>query len=175
VWYNGFAENTLSPGKEEVPLKTIITVSCPKRNNSTKLIRYGKTLDGYQKYQRQKRFRQFSPAKPAERVFKRYPPCPKCGKTTFLHHDRAHYFNYRCRDRKRRHSFFVPKTTVIAPASASKLLGKTDFKRMRFPVRVVLNALAMFYIGTTSFRKIALILRLIRHIDVSHQTISDWR
>jgi len=68
----------------------------------------------------------------------------------------------------------VPKPIAIAPASMSRLFGKTDFKRMRHPVYVILQAIVMFYIGTTSFRKIALILRLTHNIRVSHQTISDW-
>ena len=170
------------PERKKFSMKTIITVFCPKCNNSKKLIRYGKTPDGYQKYRCGKCSHQFAPEKPKTGLpshftppdKRKYPSCPKCGKASFLHHDRAHYFNYRCANKKCNHSFFVPKGSAIETSSASKLLGKTDFKRMRFPVHIVLNALAMFYIGTTSFRKIALILKLIHHIDVSHQTISDW-
>jgi hypothetical protein len=32
-------------------------------------------------------------------------------------------------------------------ASMSKQFGKTDFKRMRYPVHVILMALSMFYLG----------------------------
>ena len=45
---------------------------------------------------------------------------------------------------------------------------------MRYPVHIIVQAVAMFYLGTTSFRKIALIMRIIHNIKVSHQTISDW-
>ena len=103
-----------------------------------------------------------------------YPSCPVCGKATFLHHDKEHYSNYRRCDKLCNHSFFVPKPTSIAPSSVSKLFGKTDFKRMRFPVHVILMALTLFYLGRNSFRNIALILRTVINIQVSHTTISNW-
>ena len=56
----------------------------------------------------------------------------------------------------------------------SKLFGKTDFKRMRYPAHVILMALSMFYLGKSSFRNIALILRTVNNIKVSHTTISNW-
>ena len=56
----------------------------------------------------------------------------------------------------------------------SKLFGKTDFKRMRYPVHVILMALSMFYLGKNSFRNIALILRTVMNVRVSHTTISNW-
>ena len=55
-----------------------------------------------------------------------------------------------------------------------QLFGKTDFKRMRYPVHVILMALTMFYLGKNSFRNIALILRTVMNIQVSHTTISNW-
>jgi hypothetical protein len=48
----------------------------------------------------------------------------------------------------------------------SKLSGKADFKRMRYPVHVILTALSMFYLGKNSFRNIALILRAAMNIQV---------
>ena len=58
--------------------------------------------------------------------------------------------------------------------SISKLFGKTDFKRMRYPVHVILMALSMFYLGKNSFRNIALILRTVMNLQVFHTTISNW-
>jgi len=181
LWYNGFAENTSPHRKEEILLRKIIPVQCPKCNNSKKLHLYGKTLDGYQKYQCQKCFHQFAPDKPRKFIDgflpadkRKYPSCPCCGKASFLHRDFEHYSNFRCCDKKCNHSFFVCKPTSIAPASMSNLFGKTDFKRMRYPVHTVLQAITMFYLGTTSFRKIALILRLTYNVRISHQTVSDW-
>ena len=91
----------------------------------------------------------------------KYPRCPVCGKATFLHHDYKYYSNYRCCDKKCNHSMFVPKPNNILPASMSKLVGKTDFKRMRYPVHIIITALSMFYLGKNSFRNIALILRVL--------------
>lgn len=56
----------------------------------------------------------------------------------------------------------------------SKLFGKTDFKRMRYPFYVILMALTMFYQGKNSFRSIALILRTAMNVQVSHTIISNW-
>lgn len=68
----------------------------------------------------------------------------------------------------------MPKPTAISAPSMSKLFGKTDFKRMRYPVHVILMALSMFYLGKNSFRNIALILRIVNNIKVSHTTVSNW-
>jgi transposase-like protein len=54
------------------------------------------------------------------------------------------------------------------------LMGKTNFKRMRYPVHVILSALSMFYLGKDSFRNIALIMRTVFNIKVSHTSISNW-
>ena len=56
----------------------------------------------------------------------------------------------------------------------SNLTGKTDFKRMRYPVHIIISALAMFYIGKNSFRNISQILRIVNNVKVSHTTISNW-
>lgn len=72
------------------------------------------------------------------------------------------------------HSLFVSKPNSILSASMSKLIGKTDFKRMRYPLHVIITALFMYYLGKNSFRNIALILRVVNNIKVSHTTISNW-
>jgi transposase-like protein len=56
----------------------------------------------------------------------------------------------------------------------SALFGKTNFKRMRYPVHIIVTALSMFYLGKNSFRNISLILRTVFNISVSHTTISNW-
>ena len=56
----------------------------------------------------------------------------------------------------------------------SQLFGKTNFKRMRHPVFIIITALSMFYLGKSSFRNISLILRTAFNIKVSHTTISNW-
>ena len=103
-----------------------------------------------------------------------YPVCPVYGKAMFLHHDHKYYSNYQCCDKRCSHSIFVPKAAAVTAPSISKLLGKTDFKRMRYPVHTILTALSMFYLGKNSFRNIALILRTVMNIRVSHTTVSNW-
>ena len=56
----------------------------------------------------------------------------------------------------------------------SKLFGKTDFKRMRYPMQTIISALTMFYLGKNSYRNIALILWASSGIRVSHTTIGNW-
>lgn len=149
--------------------------SCPKCNNNQKFYKYGKDKFGNQKYQCRVCQAQFAPdAASSPRGRKKYPSCPKCGKASFLHHDYDYYSNYRCGDKSCYHSFFAAKPVNILPPSMSKLFGKTDFKRMRYPVQTILTAITMFYIGKNSFRNIAEILKLVMNIKVSHTTISNW-
>jgi len=158
--------------------------SCPKCNNNHLFYRYGKDSDGYQKYQCRNCWHQFAPDRPSVaregvgqtgRPRRRdYPSCPVCGKASFLHHDHEHYSNYRCGDKRCNHSFFVWKNTAISVPSMSTLFGKKDFKRMRYPVHLVITALSMFYLGKNSFRNISLILRTAFNIKVSHVTVSNW-
>ena len=56
----------------------------------------------------------------------------------------------------------------------SSLFGKHNFKRMRYPVQIIITALSMFYLGKNSFRNISLILKTAFNIKVSHTTVSNW-
>lgn len=154
-----------------------VSFSCPKCNNAHSFYRYGRDSEGYQKYLCRQCNHQFAPDRPragAGQTERKYPSCPKCGKATFLHHNHELYSNYRCCDKNCNHSFFVFKGTSISSPSMSSLLGKTDFKRMRYPVHTIITALSMFYLGKDSFRNISLILQLVFNIKVTHTTISNW-
>lgn len=158
-----------------------VPFSCPKCNNNHNFYRYGKDPDGYQKYLCRACSHQFSPDRPRAGEGKTgrprrrpYPQCPKCGGSSFLHHDHEHYSNYRCCSKRCNHSFFVFKGNAILPPSMSSLFGKINFKRMRYPVFLIITALSMFYLGKNSFRNISLILRTSFNIKVSHVTIASW-
>lgn len=88
-------------------------IQCPKCNKNHSFHRYGKDPDGYQKYLCRTCQHQFAPEHPRAREEHRrkYPPCPVCGKASFLHHDHEHYSNYRCGDKKCNQSFFEWKST----------------------------------------------------------------
>lgn len=154
-------------------MQKIVSIMCPKCNNIHNFYRYGKDSDGLQKYLCRKCNHQFVPSKPSKITQRKYPDCPVCGKYSFLHHDYEHYSNYRCSDKKCNHSFFVPKSNAFSSTSISKLFGKSDFSRMRYPVHVIVSALSMFYLGKNSFRNIALILKTVNNIKVSHTTVSN--
>ena len=155
---------------------------CPKCNNNQNFHRYGKDISGFQKYHCLVCRHQFAPENPLgpqgrphlQPNQRRYPSCPICGKASFLHHDFEHYSNYRCGDKRCYHSFFAVKPNAIAQPSMSTLFGKTDFKRMRYPVYIVVTALTMFYLGKNSFRNVSLIMRTVFDINVSHTTIANW-
>ena len=85
-----------------------------------------------------------------------------------------HYSNYCCSDKKCNHSFLEWKSAAITAPSMSSLFGKHNFKRMRYPIQIIVMALSMFYLGKNSFRNISLILKTAFHIKVSHTTISNW-
>ena len=152
-------------------------IRCPRCNNNHSFYRYGKDSDGYQKYLCRNCHHQFVPDRPRSEganCRRKHPPCPVCGKASFLHHDYEHYSNYRCADKKCNHSFFVWKSAAVTAPSMSNLFGKHDFKRMRYPVQMIITALSMFYLGKNSFRNISLILKTAFNIKVSHTTISNW-
>ena len=167
------------PKRRQILMVKLYQFRCPKCNNNQNFYRYGKDPDGYQKYLCRVCSRQFSPERPVAGEGKTgrarlYPSCPACGKASFLHHDYEYYSNYRCGDKRCNHSFFAFKGNAIAPPSMSTLFGKSDFKRMRYPVFLIVTALSMFYLGKNSFRNISLILRTAFNIKVSHTTIANW-
>ena len=161
-------------------MQKVYHYSCPKCNNNHSFYRYGKDSDGYQKYLCRNCRHQFAPERPsvaregAGQTERRYPPCPVCGKSSFLHHDHEHYSNYRCCDKKCNHTFFVWKAAAISAPSMSSLFGKHDFKRMRYPAHTVITALSLFYLGKNSFRNISLIFQTAFNIKVSHTTVGNW-
>ena len=122
-------------------MEKLYQICCPKCNNKTDFYYYGKDKHGHQKYQCKKCWHQWAPDTPKGLIgrprTKEFPACPVCAKAMYVHHDREHYIHYTCTDRKCRHSLFVPKPTAVSAPSMSKLFGKTDFKRMRYPVHVI--------------------------------------
>ena len=152
-------------------MQKVYHFSCPKCNNNHSFYRYGKDSDGYQKYLCRNCQHQFAPDRPSVarkgewQTERRYPPCPVCGKPSFLHHDYEHYANYRCCDKNCNHSFFEWKSAAISAPSMSQLFGKHNFKRMRYPVQTIITALSMFYLGKNSFRNISLILKTAFNIN----------
>ena len=153
-------------------MQKIVSLRCPKCNSSQSFYRFGKDLKGFQKYQCRSCYHQFAPDRPS--VIRKHPACPVCGRASFLHHDYPYYSNYRCVIKSCNHSFFVVKHLAVVPPSMTALLGKSDFKRMRYPVHLIITALSMFYLGKNSYRNIALILRVAFNVSVSHTTISNW-
>ena len=72
-------------------------IRCPKCNNNHSFYRYGKDSNGYQKYLCRNCHHQFAPERPRSEganCRRKHPPCPVCGKASFLHHDYEHYSNY---------------------------------------------------------------------------------
>jgi len=155
-------------------MQNIIAQMCPKCNNNHKFSKYGRDKLGNQKYLCKVCNHQFVPLSNPQTKLKKYPPCPSCGKSSFMHHDYRDYSNYRCCDKKCNHSFFTPKPTAKLPPSMSNLIGKHNFKRMRHSPFLIFTALTMSFIGKSSSRNIALVFRMVYNINVSHVTIAAW-
>ncbi len=128
----------------------IISHSCP-RCNSHSLYKYGKDKFGNQKYQCRKCKHQFAPdfvssgsrgVKPLPPEQRKYPSCPVCGKSAFLHHDYDDYSNYRCSDKKCNHSFFQATLPIFI-----------IFNHIPKPLSLYLN---MAFITTVYFLKYTL-------------------
>ena len=132
-------------------MQKIIHVKCPKCNNNQHFHKFGKDKFGNQKYRCLDCGYQFAPDFQPKTRMRKYPPCPVCGKSSFLHHDYRDYSNYRCCDKKCNHSFFAPKPTAALPTSVSALFGKTDLKRMRHSPFLIITVLYQFFIGKYLF------------------------
>ena len=52
--------------------------------------------------------------------------------------------------------------------------GKTNFKRLRHPVFIVMQVLMMFYVCNSPARKISRFLFLSFNVKISHVTICNW-
>jgi transposase-like protein len=160
--------------KGQCLMQKIIPCNCPKCNNNQNFHKFGKDKFGNQKYRCLVCRHQFALGFAPKTRMKKYPPCPVCGKSSFLHHDYRDYSNFRCSDKKCNHSFFTPKATAALPPSVSKLFGKTDLKRMRHSIHLIISVLTLFFIGKNSTRNISLMLYQLYNIKVSHVTIADW-
>lgn len=143
-------------------------IRCPKCNNDHSFYRYGKDPDGYQKYLCRTCQHQFAPDRPRSEganCRRKHPPCPVCGKASFLHHDYEHYSNYRCADKKCNHSFFVWKSAAVTAPSMSNLFENTilsvcviPFKWSSRLCQGFISARILFEISV-SYLKLPLILR----------------
>ena len=158
-------------------------VKCP-RCQSSDVYKFGKDpKTGHQKYQCKSCKHQgtfLNPVNKDERKFyprgskKGYPSCPLCKHAMYIHHDYKYYTHFQCGNKKCGHSVFIIKPTCIGNISSSNLLGKTNFKRLRFPLFVVMQALMLFYVCNSPARKISRFLLLAFNIKVSHVTICKW-
>jgi transposase-like protein len=160
--------------KGECLMSNNLPLLCPKSNNSHHFYRYGKDKFGNQKYQCRQCKHQFAPSHLPLKRKRKYPPCPKCGKCSFLHHDYQNYSNFRCSDKQCNHSFFSAKADCSLPASVENLFGKSDLRRMRFPVQVIVSVLTLYFMSKNSCRCISLLLSRLFNICLSHVTVAAW-
>jgi transposase-like protein len=68
----------------------------------------------------------------------------------------------------------VPKLFEIEQPSSDKVTGKTNFKRMRHPLHLVLTALNLYFFQNSTTRKVSEFLWMQHEIKLSHVTISKW-
>ena len=148
-------------------------IRCP-RCHSDKLYKFGFDKQANQKYQCQKCKRQFIASDGIGRPKMNYPKCPKCNKSTYLHHSYKHYNRYKCSNRKCNHIIVNYHNFNIDPASSEAVTGSLSMKGMRFPLQVIITALTLYYLNNTSTRAISQFLMNTFNIKVSHVTIANW-
>ena len=116
-------------------------IRCPKCKNNSSFYRYGKDSNGYQKYLCRNCCHQFAPERPmpeGANCRRKHPPCPVCGRASFLHHDYEHYSNYRCTDKKVQ-SFLSDEGH--ADETVVKIAGVTHY------IRFIIDSKTSFVIG----------------------------
>ena len=169
-------ERTIQISMKSISNNSSFNLVCP-RCFSNNLYRFGKDKDGFQKFQCKCCKRQWAPessAKPRSN-YNKYPPCPRCGKATFLHHDYQLYSYFTCSDKRCNHHFSVPKLVEIPNTSSSHIdLEKFTIKRMRHPFHIVFTALTLYFFDNSTLRKISQHLELVCEVKVSHVTVSNW-
>lgn len=157
-------------------MKKLYQISDLKGNNKTDFYRYRKDLPGHPKYQCKKsrsvgisghlrRLNVFTleQSTTLPTLFKREPyMCITIENTTSITSAKTNM-----------QAFCLCAEAISAPPM-SKLFDKIDFKRMSYPVHVILMALSMSVLRKSSFRNIALILRAVMNVQISHTTISNW-
>lgn len=148
-------------------------IKCP-RCYSDQLYKFGLDKQANQKYQCKICKRQFAPDSVSTRPKRNYPRCPKCGKSTYLHHTYKHYNRFKCSDRKCNHIIVEHHNFNIDNSSSNKLIGASSMKGIRFPLHIIITALTLYFLNNSSTRAISQFLLTTSGIKVSHVTIASW-
>ena len=152
----------------------INNIICPKCF-SKDLYRYGKNKHGFQKYQCKSHrcLHQFTPDKPKKIPSSKYPKCPVCGASTYLHHDYEFYSRFTCNSKKCNHHFSVIKPSIFLKEVA-KLPNAINLKRLRTNINLVIEALFIYFGGACSTRYIAKHFANIKSFKISHVASYKW-
>lgn len=151
-------------------------IVCPKCFHHSYYL-YGKNHHGDQKYQCKSCKSQFTLASFKHRINKpnKYPRCPKCGKSSFLHHDYDFYSYFTCCDKLCNHHFsIIKKSNFSALLHQEVLKYSINLKRLRTHLSIIIDALYLFFICSSSTRAISLYLFDRKNISISHVAIFKW-
>jgi len=142
---------------------------------SKNLYKYGKEpIHNLQKYQCKSCKRQFTKSS-FDKPKSKYPKCPICGKGTFLHHDYLYYSHFTCNDKKCNHSFKVIKDSTIKKISPEFIkASKFSIKRMRTKLKIIIDALYMYFVNNSSTRAISNFFKDRYDYYISHVSIHKW-
>lgn len=147
-------------------------ICCPECF-SKNLYKYGKDKTGKQKYQCKTCHKQFTKNSSAKQKLN-YPKCPICGAGTYLHHDYEHYSRFKCNSKKCNHIHVVLKKSVFYEPLAQEINSKFNFKRLRTNLNIVIDALYMYFSGSSSTRAISQYLLHRKNFKISHVAIYKW-
>lgn len=150
-------------------MSKIFNICCPDCF-SKNLSKYGKDKTGQQKYRCKTCQRQFTKESSAKHKLN-YPKCPICGAGTYLHHDYEHYSRFKCNSKKCNHIQVVLKKSVFYEPLAQEINSKFNFKRLRTNINIVIDALYMYFSGSSSTRAISQYLLHRKNFKISHVAI----
>lgn len=149
-------------------------INCPNCF-SKNLYRYGKDKKKQQKYLCRDCNKQFSVnSKITKDSNLNYPKCPICNSGTFKHHDYAHYTRFKCNSKLCNHVQVVLKHSTFKDEISNFIPKKINFKKLKTNINIVIDALYMYFIGSSSTRAIAKFLWDRKNFKISHVSIYNW-
>ncbi len=149
-----------------------INLTCPECYHND-LHKYGKNKSGKQKFLCKNCHRQFT-SDSHNKPKLNYPKCPVCGAGTYLHHDYEHYSRFKCNSKKCNHIHIALKKSIFYSPMVDEIKSNFNFKRLRTNINIVIDALYMYFSGSSSTRAIAQYLLHRKNFKISHVAIYKW-
>lgn len=153
-------------------------ISCPDCFNND-LQKFGfDPKTNLQKYRCKSCGRQFTLASlmpKSKKTKSKYPNCPICGASSYLHHDYLYYSTFTCNNKKCNHSFNIIKNSSIKNVSSDFIKAAFPvIKRVRTNINIIIDALYMYFVNNSSTRAISNFFKDKYNLSISPLAIYKW-